>query len=125
MNAASNSPATNHIGPTGKLGIRFAGATGGVRSASVVIRVAVHVPGFEAVPAVGVQVAAVPNAVVPFMNCTVPVGPAALLVVPVTFAVKVTEPPDAMVVTLGVTTVVVTCVPLVTVTVIATEVDGA
>jgi hypothetical protein len=97
---------------------------GGV-SASVVIRVAVHVPGVEAVPAVGMQVAAVPNAVVPFMNCTVPVGPAPLLVVPVTFAVKVTVPPDAIDVALGVTTVVVACVPLVTVTVMAAEVDGA
>src|SRR5580704_7506851 len=57
INAASNSPATSHIGPTGELGIRFAGATGGVRSASVVIRVAVQVPGVEAVPAVGMQVA--------------------------------------------------------------------
>jgi hypothetical protein len=125
MNAASNSQATSHIGPTGKSRIRFAGATGGLRSASVVIRVAVHVPGVEAVPAVGVQVAAAPNAVVPFMNCTVPVGPAALLVVPVTFAVKVIVPPDAIDVALGVTTVVVGCVPAVAVTVIAAEVDPA
>jgi hypothetical protein len=125
MNATSNSPATNQIGPTGKFRIRFAGATGGVRSASVVIRVAVHVPGVEAVPAAGMQVAAVPSAVVPFMNCTVPVGPATLLVVPVTFAVKVTLPPDAIDVALGVTTVVVACVPPVTVTVIAADVDVA
>src|SRR5271168_1307690 len=125
INAASNSPAMNHIGPTGKLRIRFAGATGGVRRASVVIRVAVHVPGVEAVPAVGMQVAAVPRAVVPFMNSTVPVGPAAALVVPVTFAVKVTLPPEAIEVTLGVSTVVVAWVPLVTVTLMAAEVDAA
>jgi hypothetical protein len=91
----------------------------------VVIRVAVQVPGVEAVPAVGMQVAAVPRAVVPFMNCTVPVGPARLFVVPVTFAVKVTLPPDAIEVALGVTTVVVICVPPVTVTVIAADVDPA
>ena len=125
INAASNSPATSQIGPTGRLGIRFEGATGGVRSASVVIKVAVHVPGVEAVPAVGMQVAGVPSAAVPFMNCTVPVGPAAALVVPVTTAVKVTLPPDAIEVALGVTTVVVTCVPPVTVTATAADVDVA
>ena len=43
--------------------------------------------------------------------------------VPVTFAVNVTLPPDAIVVTLGVVTAVVTCVPAVAVTVIAGEVD--
>jgi len=52
-----------------------------------------------------------------------PVGPGALLVVPVTFAVKVTLPPDAIAVTLGVTTVVVGWVPITAVTVIAAEVE--
>lgn len=122
-NEASISEATIDKGPIGKWGIRFAGCPGGVSSASVVISVAVHVPGVEAVPAVGMQVCAVPSAVVPFMNCTVPVGPAALLVVPVTFAVRVTLPPDATVVALGVTTVAVTCVPAVAVTVIAAAVE--
>jgi len=115
-----------HNGPIGTLRIRCAGSTGprgGVRRANVVVSVAVHVPGVVAVPGVGVQVAAVPSAVVPFMNCTVPVGPAALLVVPVTFAVKVTLPPDAIDVTLGVTTVVVGWVPIAAVTVIAAEVE--
>jgi hypothetical protein len=101
----------------------FVGPAGGVKSASAVVSVAVHVPGVEAVPAVGMQVAAAPSGAVPFMNWTVPVGPAALLVVPVTFAVNVTLPPDATVVTFGVTTVVVACVPVVAVTVIAAEVD--
>jgi hypothetical protein len=87
--------------------------------------VAVHVPGVVVVPAVGVQVAAVPSAAVPFMNCTFPVGPAAPLVVPVTFAVSVTLPPDATVATLEVTTVVVTWVPAVAVTVVAGEVEAA
>jgi hypothetical protein len=91
----------------------------------VVISVAVQVPGVVLVPAVGVQVAGVPRAVVPFMKVTVPVGPAALLLVPVTFAVSVTLPPELMLVALDVTTVVVTWVPAAAVTVIAGEVEGA
>jgi hypothetical protein len=74
----------------------------------VVISVAVQVPGVVLVPAVGVHVAAVPSAVVPFMNWTVPVGPAALLLVPVTLAVSVTLPPELMLIALAVTTEVVT-----------------
>jgi hypothetical protein len=101
------------------------GSLGGARNASVVISVAVQVPGVVGVPAVGVQVAAVPSAVVPFMNCTVPVGPARALVFPVTFAERVTLPPDATVVTLGVTTVVVTWDPAAEVTVMALEVEPA
>ncbi len=66
----------------------------------MVISVAVHVPGAVLVPAVAVQVAGVPSAVAPFMNVTVPVGPAALLFVPVTFAVSVTLPPELMLVAL-------------------------
>lgn len=109
----------------GDRGSWLAGPLGGVRSANVVIKVAVHVPGLVAVPAVGAQVAAVPNAEVPFMNCTVPLGPGAPVVVPVTTAVRVTLPPDATLVALGVTTVVVTCVPAPAVTVTAGDVDGA
>jgi hypothetical protein len=47
------------------------------------------------------------------------------LVVPVTFAVSVTLPPEAMEVVLGVATVVVAWVPVVAVTVIAAEVEPA
>jgi hypothetical protein len=121
--AASRSPATIHIGAKGKRGSRF-GSLGGVRSDSVVMSVAVHVPGAVLVPAVAVQVAGVPSAVVPLMNVTVPVGPAALFV-PVTFAVSVTLPPELMLVPLEVTTVVVTWLPAAAVTVIEGEVEVA
>ena len=46
----------------------FVGPAGGAKSANVVVSVAVHVPGVEAVPAVGVHIAGDPNAAVPFMN---------------------------------------------------------
>lgn len=54
-----------------------------------------------------------------------PVGPGPLLAVPVTLAVKVTLPPDAIEVALGVTTVVVAWVPVVAVMAIAAEVEPA
>jgi hypothetical protein len=86
--------------------MRF-GRGGGARKASVVVRVAVQKAVVEGgVPAVGVQVAGVESAVAPFMNCTVPVGPAPVLVVE-TFAVRVMLPPDLMVVAELVTAVVV------------------
>ena len=72
----------------------------------VVVRVAVKNAAALVVAAVGVQVAATPRAPEPFLNCTVPVGPAPLLFV-VTFAVRVTLPPDITLDTLGVTVVVV------------------
>lgn len=87
---------------------------------SVVVRVAVQDPGVELVPAVGVQVAAAPSAAEPFMNCTVPVGPAVARL-PVTIAVSVRLPPEAMDIALDVTVVDVNCVPAFTVTVTAAE----
>jgi hypothetical protein len=72
--AANNKAAKILIGPAGTNGPKggrrelFLGLVGGAKNANVVVSIAVHVPGVEAVPAVGVQVAAVPNAVVPFMN---------------------------------------------------------
>lgn len=89
----------------------FPGPLGGAKSDSAVVNVALQVPGVVLVPAVGVHVAGVPSAAVPFMNCTVPVTPAPLFPVPVTVAVKVTLPPEAIVVTLGITVVVVATVP--------------
>ena len=65
------------------------------------------------VAAVGVQVAATPSALEPFLNCTVPVGPAPLLFV-FTVAVSMAVPPDIMLATLDETVVVV--VAFVTVT---------
>jgi hypothetical protein len=72
--AANNKPAKILLGPAGTNGPKggrrelFVGLVGGVKNAKVVVSIAVHVPGVEAVPAVGVQVAGVPNAAVPFMN---------------------------------------------------------
>jgi hypothetical protein len=74
------------------------------------------------VPAVGVHITALPKLLDPFLNCTVPVGPAPLLVV-FTVAVSVTLPPDTMLVALEVTVVVV--VSPVTVTLIALDVEVA
>lgn len=55
--------------------MRF-GTEGGDRNAKVVVKVAVQNAVAVPVPAVGMHVAAVESAVVPFLNCTVPVGPA-------------------------------------------------
>jgi len=68
------------------------------------------------------HITAVPKLLDPFLNCTVPVGPAPLLVV-FTVAVSVTLPPDTMVEALEVTVVVV--VSPVTVTLIALDVEVA
>src|SRR5713226_9062139 len=99
--------------------MRF-GTEGGDRNAKVVVKVAVQNAVAVLVPAVGMHVTAVESAVVPFLNCTVPVGPAPLLVVE-TFAVRVTLPPEAILVAELVTLVVV-CTPTVTVTPAAVEV---
>ena len=87
------------------LGIRF-GPDGGARKAKVVISVALHVG--DVAPDTAVQVCAVPSAVVPFMNCTVPVG-VAPVPVPTTVAVRVTLPPDEILMDELVTVVVVVC----------------
>jgi hypothetical protein len=110
----------------GERGVGWVGTTG-VKCDSVVISVAVQVPGVVPLPAVGAHAAGVPSAAVPFMNCTVPVGPGPPLVVPVTLAVSVTLPPEATVATLDVTTAVVAWVPefALDVTVMAGEVAAA
>ena len=69
-----------------------------------------------AAPATAVQVCGVPSAVLPFMNCTVPVG-LAPVPVPVTVAVKVVLPPEAILVGEAVSAVEVATVPVVDVTV--------
>jgi len=79
----------------------------------VVVSVAVHSAGAVVLAAVGVHAAALPSALVPFINCTVPVGPAPLLVV-FTVAVSVTLPPGATLVALDTTPVVVVAFVIVT-----------
>ena len=88
----------------------------GGRDESVVVNVAVHeaptnVPELFVVAPAGVHIAAAPRLLLPFKNCTVPVGPCAELLFELTVAVNVTPPPDVMVLALDVTVaVVVACV---------------
>ena len=71
---------------------------GGTNCESAVVNVAVQ-NAFPELDAVAVQVAAVPKLLEPFLNCTVPVGPAPLLVVEIV-AISVTLPPATILVTL-------------------------
>jgi hypothetical protein len=86
------------------VGIRR-GPNGGTKKAKVVVKVAVH---FGVVPDTAVQVCAVPSTVPPFINWTVPVG-LAPVPDPVTVAVKVMLPPEAMLMEELVNAVVVAC----------------
>jgi len=74
-------------------------------------------PVLDAIPDVGEQAIALPRLLDPFLNCTVPVGPAPLLA-EFTVAVSVTLPPDTTLVGLGVTTVVVAACVIVTASVL-------
>src|SRR5712664_2024671 len=82
-----------HRMPSGSTGIcgRVRGTGKGTNCESAVVSEAVHnaVPEVEAVAAVGVHVMAAPRLLDPFRNCTVPVGPAPLLLVEIV-AVRVT-----------------------------------
>src|SRR5689334_8482900 len=77
----------------------------GGNAESVVVSCAVHSAPTLVDPlksaAVGVQVTAVPKFVLPFLNCTVPVGPCAELLCEFTFAVSVMLPPETTLVTFG------------------------
>jgi len=70
----------------------------GTNCESVVVNVAVQDGAVEAVAAAGAQVAAAPRLLDPFLNCTVPVSPAPLLVGLEISAVSVTLPPETIVV---------------------------
>ena len=89
------------------VGTRF-GPVGGARKAKVVVSVALQVG--DVAPETAEQVCGVPNAALPFINCTVPVG-LAPVPVPTTVAVNVTLPPDLMLVDELVAVVVVATVP--------------
>ncbi len=108
------SPAAIHNGVTQIRG-PGCGLAIGTNCDSAVVSVAVQnaLPVLEAVPEVGVHVAGVPRLLAPFLNCTVPVGPAPLLVVEIV-AVSVTLPPEVIVVTLEVTAAVVVAFVIVT-----------
>ena len=85
------------------------GPCGGTRNDNVVVRVALHVG--DVAPATPVQVVAVAISAVPFIKEIVPAG-LAPLPVPVTVAVKVTLPPEEMLVAELVRAVVVLTSPL-------------
>jgi len=70
-------------------------------------------PVVEAIPDVGEQFTALPSLLAPFLNGTVPVGPAPLLMVE-NVAISVTLPPEVIVATLEVTTAVVVAFVIVT-----------
>jgi len=108
-------------GSTGIRG-RVRGVGKGTNCESAVVSEAVHnaVPELEAVAAVGVHVAAAPKLLEPFRNCTVPEGPAPLLLVEIV-AVSVTLPPAVIVVTLEVTAEVVAAFVMVTASVFEAE----
>ena len=80
-----------------------------------VVKVAVQeAPALLVAPA-GVQVAAAaPSFELPFINCTVPVGPWVELLLDETTAVNVTLPPEVILLMLGVTPVVVVACVMVT-----------
>ena len=115
-NAKSSKPVTIQTGTEGPRGSP-SGIDGGAKNESVVVKVAEQDAAVVLVAATGAQFCGFESAVEPFMNTTVPVGPAPLLFV-VTFAVKLIPLPDTMLVTVGTTPVAVTA--FVTVSVLVT-----
>ncbi len=113
INSITSTLVTNVNGAIGTSGLRLDGVpTVGGALESAVISIAEHVACVDAVPAVGVQLTGEPSAVVPLMNCTVPVMPGPPSGAPVTFAVNVTLVPELTAVALVVSAVVVGTVPL-------------
>jgi hypothetical protein len=79
------------------------------------VKVAVQeAPALLVAPADLQVAAAVPRFELPFINCTVPVGPCVELLLDETTAVNVTLPPEAILLMLGVTPVVVVACVMVT-----------
>src|SRR5215467_1674163 len=97
---------------------------GGNRESAVVIWAVQSAPtGVEPLrlAPVGVQVTAAPRFVLPFLNCTVPVGPWTELLCEFTVAVSVTFPPDATLLRFDVTASVVAACVMVTARVLLVE----
>ena len=97
---------------------RVPGSDRGTNSDSAVVSVALQDAPAAEVAAVGVHVTAAPRAVEPFINCTVPLGPALLLLLEEMVAVRVTLPPAVMLVTLLETAAVVAALLIVTASVL-------
>jgi hypothetical protein len=106
----SNTPGTRSHGR---------GSLKGTNCESAVVSVALQeAPTVVDTAPAGVHVNALPSAVVPFINCTVPLGPALLLLLDDTVAVRVTLPPDATLVGLDTTADVVVAFVIVTASVL-------
>ena len=107
--AASHARKTN-----GVLRGRISMIPGGSEETAVVKVAVQEAPALLVAPA-GVQVAAAaPRFELPFINCTVPVGPWVELLLDETTAVNVTLPPEVILLMLGVTPVVVVACVMVT-----------
>jgi hypothetical protein len=104
-------------GSAGTFGLRR-GLARGINSESAVVSVALQEAFVGPVAPAGVQVIALPSAVEPFINCTVPLGPTLLLLLDEMLAVSVTLPPDATVARLDVTALVVVAFVIVTASVL-------
>jgi len=110
---ASNSVESMPSGSSGISG-RTRGFATGINSESAVVSVALQEAPIGPTAPADAHVTALPSAVDPFMNCTVPLGPALLLLLDETVAVRVTLPPDVMLVRLEVTADVVVAFVIVT-----------
>ena len=86
----------------------------GIDSESAVVSVALQEAPVDPEAPAGAHVMALPTAVAPFINCTVPLGPTLLLLLDDTVAVRVTLPPDATLVGLDTTADVVVAFVIVT-----------
>jgi hypothetical protein len=106
--------------PSGSAGTfgRTRGFARGMNSDNAVVNVALQeAPVNPAAPA-DAHVTALPSAVEPFINRTVPLGPTLLLLLDETVAVRVTLAPDATLVGLDVTALVVVAFVIVTASVL-------
>jgi len=101
---------TSSIGTVG----RRRGCARGISSDNAVVNVALQEAPAAADAPAGAHVTVPPKLVVPFINCTVPLGPALLLLLDETVAVKVTLPPDATLAGLDTTADVVVALVIVT-----------
>ena len=102
--------------PTRSIGTfgRKRGCAKGINSDNAVLSVALQEAPADTVALAGAHVTVPPNFAVPFINCTVPLGPALLLLLDETVAVKVTLPPDATLAGLDTTADVVVALVIVT-----------
>ena len=97
---------------------RTRGSAKGITCDSAVLIVALQEAPVDPAAPADAQVTALPSAVDPFINCTMPLGPKLLLLLDETVAVSVTLPPDATLAGLDTTAVVVVACVIVTASVL-------